>query len=67
MTAVAKRSTQPKRTEYAVRCPGTSEVMGYLAAGEGTGCLEQALTENGFWLVPVGKTPTRPAPTPVAA
>jgi hypothetical protein len=67
MTALPKRSTQLEQVKCAVRCPETDEVVGYLLMGEGTGELEQALTENGFWLTPVTSRPVRPAPAPVAA
>ncbi len=62
MTALPKRSMQSEQMKCAVRCPGTNEVVGYLLAGEGTGELEQALTQNGFWLTPVTPRPVRPAP-----
>ncbi len=65
MTALPKRSTQSEQMKFAVRCPATNQVVGYLLMGEGTGELEQALTQNGFWLTPVKTRPVQP--TPVAA
>jgi hypothetical protein len=70
MTAVTKRRPQLQQMGYAVRCPGSDEVMGYLVVGDTNDCLGQALTQNGFWLVPLAPKPTttvRIAPAPAAA
>ena len=53
MTATARSRTRPKEARCEVRCPGTEEVLGYVVVGGAAACLEQALAENGLWLVPV--------------
>ena len=53
MTAIARSRTRPKEVRCEVHSPGTDEVLGYLVVGGTSACLEQALSENGFWLVPV--------------
>jgi hypothetical protein len=64
MTAIAdvgapsrpQDSPEPSRREVRceVYCSGTDEVLGYLVAGGTASCLEQALIQNGFSLVPIG-------------
>jgi len=59
MTAIARSRNLPKEVRCEVRSPGTNEVIGYLVVGGAAGCLEEALTENGFWLVPVNGRPAK--------
>jgi hypothetical protein len=64
MTAIAeagarsKPQASPEPSPREVRCEvysaDTHEVLGYLVVGGTASCLEQALTRNGFSLVPVG-------------
>jgi hypothetical protein len=63
MTAAARSRTRPNEVRCEVRSPGTEEVIGYVVVGGAATCLEQALTENGFWLVPVNgrRAKARPA------
>ncbi len=53
MTAIARSRTRPKEVRCEVRSPGTEEVLGYLVVGGASACLEQALAENGLWVVPM--------------
>jgi len=66
MTAVALRSaaasleTESQPVSCEVRCPGVSGVFGYILVGNGAACLEKALADNGFWLVPAAsRRPSR--------
>ncbi len=52
MTVVAERKPQLAVVGCEVRFRETGEVVGYLVTAAAAGALEQALTENGFWLVP---------------
>jgi hypothetical protein len=49
---VAVRETVSESVSCEVRCPGMSGVFGYILAGNGAACLEKALADNGFRLVP---------------
>ena len=55
MTATTQNSIHPREVRCEVRTPETDEILGYLVVGGTAACLEQALTENGFWLVPIAK------------
>jgi hypothetical protein len=57
MTAIAvrpavRRETMLEPVSCEVRCPGLSGVFGYILVGNGAACLEKALADNGFRLVP---------------
>jgi hypothetical protein len=65
MTVIAQGRTRPREVRCEIRCPGTEEVLGYLLVGGTASCLEQALAQNGFWLVPI--TRSRPKARQAAA
>lgn len=59
MTVVAERKAHVEATGYEVRFGGKGQVVAYVVSGPGAASLEQALTDNGFWLVPVqSRTPS---------
>ncbi|MFB3880583.1 MAG: hypothetical protein ACE149_04930 [Armatimonadota bacterium] len=53
MTAMPQSSARPREVRCEVRSPDSEEVLGYLVAGGGAACLEQALMQNGLSVVPV--------------
>jgi hypothetical protein len=61
MTATTQNSIHPQEVRCEVRSRETDEILGYLVVGGTAACLEQALTENGFSLVPVTKRRSRAA------
>ncbi len=63
MTATAQSNTGQEEIGCEVRTPETDDVLGYVVAGGTAACLERALAQNGFWLVPVRPTyPKGPRP-----
>jgi|GEM_PF-3253340 len=65
MTVATKYWTQSNQINCEIRSPDSKEVFGYVVLGNGASSLEQALTANGFWLVPISAHPTpdlKPAP-----
>ncbi|MFB3880479.1 MAG: hypothetical protein ACE149_04405 [Armatimonadota bacterium] len=68
MTATARRRTQiepdtDRGITCEVRSPESTDVLGYLVVGGSAACLERALSENGFRLVPVSRRRAKDRPT----
>jgi len=56
MTAIAEAGgrSRAQGVRCEVYCADSDQLLGYLVAGGTAACLERALIENGFSLVPVG-------------
>jgi hypothetical protein len=67
MATAAVRKVDLDAASYEVRFGGRGQLVAHVMAGPGAAPLEQALTDNGFWLVPVQSRAPSGERAPVAA